>query len=147
MHAPLLTPEKRASVSSATSFPQLRCFSAEVTWQISSMSVPNGLPQISTITSPGSKQALGAAALNRLYCRPLAGEHARPPVFTVHAIGIDDAGIDCGTFDDGSIGREVAAWERDRTRESARACAGDIMRSSGLIPSRVESRSRRRAPL
>ena len=53
MQAPVETPLKRASVSSATCLPKSRYSSAEVTWNISSMPEPIGPRQISTTISPG----------------------------------------------------------------------------------------------
>lgn len=53
MHAPVLTPLKRASVISATSFPHGRTLSADVTWYVSSIPQPSGPRPISTRMSPG----------------------------------------------------------------------------------------------
>src|SRR5207237_472214 len=53
MQAPVETPEKRASVRTATSFPHGMCFRAAVTSKISSIPAPIGPRQTRTTTSPG----------------------------------------------------------------------------------------------
>ena len=52
MHAPVETPENRESVIRATCLPYERCFSAAVIWYTSSMPVPSGPPQVSTMICP-----------------------------------------------------------------------------------------------
>ena len=58
MHGPVETPEKRPSVSTATSRPQGRSLSAMVIDAISAMPVPMGPTPASTSTSPGRSGAI-----------------------------------------------------------------------------------------
>ena len=69
-HAPVETPENRASVINATCLPYDRCLSAAVIWYTSSIPVPNGPPQVSTMMSPPlTRSSSSRLLMARTACR------------------------------------------------------------------------------
>ena len=146
MHAPVETPEKRASVISATRRPNGRNLSAEVSWYVSSMPEPSGPRPASTITSPGS---IGAPrdALDRRDHVPLAREHPGRAGEPIDAVVVEHAWVDGRALDHAAAGREVALGEADgrghplRTRAVGRA--DDVVR---VDPVGLEQASRAAAP-
>ena len=104
MQAPVLTPLKRPSVMTATCLPQERFFSAPVTWSVSSMPLPSGPAQITTMISPGRTSPFS----DRLDAGPLADEDAGRTGLAVDAVRIHQRWVDGRALDHRALRGEVA---------------------------------------
>ena len=76
MHAPVETPENRASVIKAISLPYDRYFNATVTWKTSSIPVPSGPPQVITMISPGFTRSSPRDLIARMVSNSLRNTRA-----------------------------------------------------------------------
>ena len=104
------------------------------------MPEPMGPRQMSTRISPADD----FAALDGGDGGCLGGEDAGRAGLAVDAVGIDDAGVDGGALDDRAFGGEIAAGEVTvEVDPLRRAASGDMMTSSGSMPSCICRRSRR----
>ena len=144
MQAPVETPEKRASVTSATCLaPRDELERRRELVGLFHPGAERPAP-ISTMTSPALTGVWPPCPLIAAIASRLGDEHARRPAVAVDAVGVDDRRIDRRRLDHRALGREVAAtgtppcWSGPR----ARAASALMITSSGSTPSSDCSRAR-----
>ena len=112
MHAPVETPENRASVTTAICLPKERCFKR----RRDLIDLFHARPH-----RAAADQDEDVAGLERVRPLPfdggdrvaLAGEDARRAELAVDAVGVDHGRVDGRALDHRALGGEVAARERD----------------------------------
>ncbi len=119
MQAPVETPEKRASVRTATCFPQSEVF------QGAGDLVDFFHARAHRAAADEDDDVVGfdLAVLDGGDGGAFGGEDAGRAGVAVDAVGVDDGGVDGGAFDDGAFGGEVADGEGDGAGKAALAGA------------------------
>ena len=138
MHAPVETPENRASVSTATCLPKLRCFRArrDLVDLLHAGAHRPAADQHQHVA--GLRPASGPWPLIAAIAARSRGEDPRRADLAVDAVGIDHARVDGRALDDRAFRGQVAAREgHRRVRPRCRGPRpGDMITSSGSTPSR-----------